>query len=31
MNASQSFTNQSGDIEMDVTDIVNNHLGDSDF
>ena len=26
-NCSQSFTNQSGDIEMDVTDIVNNHLG----
>tara|TARA_R100000805_G_C3619481_1_gene122612 strand:- start:939 stop:2072 length:1134 start_codon:yes stop_codon:yes gene_type:complete len=25
-NASQSFLNQSGDIEMDVTDIVNNHL-----
>ena len=25
--ASQSFVNQSGDIEMDVTDIVNNHLG----
>jgi|TARA_R110002096_G_scaffold284148_1_gene478112 hypothetical protein len=25
--ASQSFTNQSGDMEMDVTDIVNNHLG----
>ncbi len=24
--ASQSFVNQSGDIEMDVTDIVNNHL-----
>ena len=27
--ASQSFTNQSGDIEMDVTDIVNKHLGGS--
>ncbi|MAH43431.1 hypothetical protein CL614_07000, partial [archaeon] len=26
-NAFQSFENQSGDIEMDVTDIVNNHLG----
>ena len=25
--ASQSFTNQSGDMEIDVTDIVNNHLG----
>jgi len=25
--ASQSFTNQSGDIEMDVTDIVEKHLG----
>jgi len=26
-NSSQSFANQSGDVEMDVTDIVNNHLG----
>ena len=28
-NCSQSFVNQSSDIEMDVTDIVNNHLGGS--
>ena len=27
--ASQSFINQSPDVEMDVTDIVNNHLGGS--
>jgi len=27
--ASQSFANQSGDVELDVTDIVNNHLGGS--
>jgi len=26
LDASQSFVNQSGDIEMDVTDIVNKHL-----
>ena len=27
-NCSQSFTNQSGDIEMDVTDLVHHHLGE---
>ncbi len=29
--ASQSFANQSGDIEMDVTDIVNKHLDNTIF